>query len=236
MQITIDHLTAGAARAEGIAVIIDVCRAYSLECFAFDRGAACIYPIAGLEEAYAMKRSHPDYLLAGERRGRMAPGFDFGNSPAQLEHARLEGRTLIHTTSAGTQGIAAARRARRILAAALVNAAATARYIRQLGADRVSLVCMGFENLRPTEEDTVCAEYIRALLEGAPYDVAAAVPRLREGPGRRFFIPEDQSFAPERDFALCTQTDRFPFALEMRTDASGRRRTVRVDPQRADPE
>ena len=57
MQITIDHLTAGAARAEGIAVIIDVFRAYSLECFAFDRGAACIYPIAGLEEAYAMKHA-----------------------------------------------------------------------------------------------------------------------------------------------------------------------------------
>ena len=66
MQITIDHLTAGAARAEGIAVIIDVFRAYSLECFAFDRGAACIYPIAGLEEAYERAKMTGEMYLTGQ--------------------------------------------------------------------------------------------------------------------------------------------------------------------------
>ena len=229
MEITIDHLSAGAARAEGVAVIIDVFRAYTVECWAYHRGAARIYPVAGLEDAYALRRAHPDYLLAGERHSRMGEGFDFGNSPSQLEHADLAGRTLIHTTSAGTQGIEAAAHADRILTAALVNASATARRIRALGARRVSLVCMGFENTRPTEEDTVCAEYIRSLLEGRPYDLAGAVGSLRDGPGRRFFVPEDQSFAPERDFTLCTQTDRFPFALEIRRDGEGRAFTARVD-------
>lgn len=228
MHITIDHLTAGAARARGVAVIIDVFRAYTVECYAYNQGAVRIYPIANLDTAYAMKKAHPDYLLAGERNSRMEAGFDFGNSPSQLEHANLSGRTLIHTTSAGTQGIAAAAEAELILTAALVNAKATADYIRRLGAERISLVCMGFENLHPTEEDTVCAEYIRSLLEETPYDIQAKSHALKDGPGRRFFIPEHQSFAPERDFYLCTKADCFPFALRISSDEAGWKFTEKI--------
>ena len=140
----------------------------------------------------------------------------------------MTGKTLIHTTSAGTQGIIAAEKADRILVAALVNAKATAQYIQQLGVDRVSLVCMGYEDRVPTEEDTVCAEYIRSILLKQPYDQAAAVKLMRETSGQRFFIPEDQSFAPQRDFALCIQFDQFPFAMEIRQDEAGRNYTAQI--------
>ena len=233
MEITIERFSKGAAMARGIAVIIDVFRAYSVEAYAFSRGAERIYPIADLEEAYAFKRAHPEYLLAGERSARMPEGFDFGNSPAQLECAELTGKTLIHTTSAGTQGVVAAKNADRILVAALVNAQATAEYIRTLGAKRVSLVCMGYENRLPAAEDEACAEYIRSLLLGTPYDLKTAVVRLRESEtsGKRFFIPENQSFAPERDFTLCTRNDIFPFAMEVRQDREGRAYTECVRPK-----
>ncbi len=228
MDITIDNLTAGAARAEGVTVVIDVFRAYTFECWAYSRGAGRIYPLASLDGAMALKAAHPGWLLAGERHGRPREGFDFGNSPSQLEKADIAGRTIIHTTSAGTQGIEAAVHAERILPAALVNAAATAEYIRRLAPQRVSLVCMGFENTCPTEEDTLCAEYIRSLLLGEPMDVRAAIPSLRAGPGSRFFVPENQAFAPERDFELSTDIDRFPFALEICKDEQGRNYTKRV--------
>ena len=221
MEITIDHLTAGAARARGVAVIIDVFRAYSVECYAYHAGVERIYPLGDLDEAYALKRAHPDYLLAGERHARMGEGFDFGNSPSQLQNADLRGRRMIHTTSAGTQGIRAAANADRILLASLVNARATAEYLRRLSPERVSFVCMGFENLRPTQEDTVCAEYMRSLLLGEPYPLKASVAALRDGPGARFFVPADQVFAPEADFYLCTQCDRFSFALELGREEGG---------------
>lgn len=221
MEITIDHLTAGAARARGVAVIIDVFRAYSVECYAYHAGVERIYPLGDLDEAYALKRAHPDYLLAGERHARMGEGFDFGNSPAQLQNADLRGRRMIHTTSAGTQGIRAAANADRILLASLVNARATVEYLRRLAPERVSFVCMGFENLRPTQEDTVCAEYMRSLLLGESYPLEASVAALRDGPGARFFVPADQAFAPEADFYLCTQCDRFPFALELCREEGG---------------
>ena len=229
MQITIDHLTAGAARAEGIVVVIDVFRAYTFECFAYWRGIERIYPVAGLENAYAYSHSHPEYLLAGERGGKKAEGFDFGNSPTEIENLDLTGRTLIHTTSAGTQGIEAAIHAEKILPAALVNAQATVRYLRRLTPERVSFVCMGFQNEYPTLEDTVCAEYMRAMLLDKPYDPAVREPELRKGPGARFFIPEHQSFAPEHDYYLSLEANRFPFALEIAYDENGERYTQKVE-------
>lgn len=228
MHITIDHLTAGAARAEGVAVIIDVFRAYTVESFAFHNGVRRIYPVADIQEAYRMRELDPTLLLAGERGGRKAEGFDFGNSPSQIEHVDLTGRDMIHTTSAGTQGVIAAKNADVILLGALVNARATAEYIKQLGAERVSLVCMGKENRHPIEEDTYCAEYIRSILEGIGFDRETVVADLRQGEGSRFFIPEDQSFAPERDFYLCTDFDRFDFALRVFKDEQGRDYTARV--------
>ena len=222
MNITIDHLTAGAARARGVTVIIDVFRAYSFESYAFSRGAEVIYPVADIDKAYEMKRRDPSFLLAGERHARMAEGFDFGNSPMQIEDLDLTGKRLIHTTSAGTQGIEAAVNADVILLGALVNARATAEYIKSLAPERVSLVCMGLENRRPTDEDTCCAEYIKSILEGTPFDKETAIEKLRNGDGKRFFIPEDQSFAPERDFWLCTRFDRFDFALRVYKDQEGR--------------
>ena len=80
MEITIDHLTAGAALARGVAVIIDVFRAYSVECYAYHAGAERIYPVGDLDEAYARKRAHPAPrsetfpLVRGQRlKQRQAP-------------------------------------------------------------------------------------------------------------------------------------------------------------------
>ena len=126
---TVDFV-AGAARARGIAVVIDVFRAFTTACYA-TAGGARVIPVAAIEQALALRARHPDWLLAGEREGRDLPGFDFGNSPARIAAAQLAGRTLVHTTHAGTQGITAATAADEVLSGSLVNAAAIVRYIRQ---------------------------------------------------------------------------------------------------------
>ena len=231
MKITIDHLTEGASKAEGAAVIIDVFRAYTVESCAFSRGIKRIYPVADIEMAYELKKENPSFLLAGERHMKKPEGFDFGNSPSEINNAQLDGREMIHTTSAGTQGIRAAVKADTIFLAALVNARATAEYIKKMGFERVSLVCMGYENTRPTDEDTFCAEYIKAILEGKDnlFDKEKAVAVLKNGDGKRFFIPENQSFAPQSDFFLCTQFDVFPFAIKVVKDDLGRDISVKKD-------
>lgn len=86
-----------------------------------------------------------------------------GNSPSQNRSINVNGKTVVHTTSAGTQGIANAIHADEILGGSFVNARATAEYILNSGAYDVSLVCMGLEALAPTEEDTLCALYQRSV-------------------------------------------------------------------------
>ncbi len=127
------------------------------------------------EEARRLKAARPEYLLCGEREGRKQPGCDFGNSPLEIAKQDLTGRVLIHTTSAGTQGLENAKGADFLLAASLVNAKATAEYLRRRNPSQVSLVCMGLAARRPTDEDTLCAQYIRALLLGLPFDKEQAV-------------------------------------------------------------
>ncbi len=221
MKIEILQLTAGAAQAKGIVVIIDVFRAYTVECQAFRQGISRIYPVAAIEDALALKAAHPDWLLAGERHSRKMPGFDFGNSPYEISLQDLQGKTLIHCTSAGTQGIGAAVLAEEILVGALTNAKANVDYIRRQNPAQVSLVCMGQENLHPTEEDTFCAEYMQSLLENRAYDQQAAIEILRSGTGARFFKPENITFSPPQDFYMATAFDSFPFALKVLQDADG---------------
>jgi len=114
MQIRILHFADGARQAEGLTVVIDVFRAFSLACYLFQNGAKKIIPVGDMEEAYRLKSQHPEYILIGERNERKPEGFDYGNSPTQIEHISFAGKTLLHTTSAGTQGIVNARHAEEI--------------------------------------------------------------------------------------------------------------------------
>lgn len=136
MEIRIKELLEGAASARGAAVIIDVFRAFSLECYLYAQGAARIFAVGDPQTALALKEKYPDALLAGEKNGVPLPGFDGNNSPAQFAGMDLSGRTILHTTSAGTRGIAAAIKApgvTEVLAGSLVNAAAIAAYLGKQG-------------------------------------------------------------------------------------------------------
>jgi 2-phosphosulfolactate phosphatase len=162
MDIKIYHLLEGAREADGLTVIIDVFRAFSLECYLYAMGAREIRPVGRIEEAFAWKNEDPECLLAGERGGKMCEGFDFGNSPSAAEKIDVRGKRIIHTTSAGTQGIVNAVHAEEILTGSFVNAHAVAEYIRKKNPRKVSLVCMGKAGLEPAEEDELCAVYLLA--------------------------------------------------------------------------
>lgn len=215
MQIQILHLLDGAKNARGLTVVIDVFRAFSTACYAFDSGVARIIPVASIETAYRLKEQNPGFILAGEREEKKPPGFDFGNSPALLLRAGdLSGKTLIHTTSSGTQGIEAAVHASEIITGSFVNAGAIVSYIKKQNPELVSLVCMGYACEYPADEDTLCAEYLKNELTGVSSDFSAMVKTIREGTGSRFFDPGKQEWSPKDDFDLCLNLNRFNFVLK----------------------
>lgn len=218
MEVKILQLLEGAKKATGLTVIIDVFRAFSTACYSFDCGVIKIIPVGDINLAYRLKQENPDFVLIGERNEQKPPGFDFGNSPSQLINDSLKGKTVVHTTSSGTQGIANALNADEIITGSFVNAGAIVKYIRQKQPKTVSLVCMGYACEYPTDEDTLCAEWIKNELEGIPNNFDKMVEIIRNGSGARFFDSEKQSWSPKADFDLCLNLNRFGFVLKVEED------------------
>ena len=229
MEVNILQLVEGAKAARGVTVVIDVFRAFSLEAYLFSEGVEKIIPIGSVDDARKLKNDNPEYILAGERHGKILEGFDTGNAPSLIHLLDLEGKTVVHTTSAGTQGIANAQNASEILGCGLVNARATAEYIRKSGAEAVSLVCMGLEALAPTEEDTLCARYIKSLLLDEQIDMKSEIESLKFTSGAKFFDKAQNDVFPERDFYMCTDLDKFSFVMRITDGDDGIRYKEKVD-------
>jgi 2-phosphosulfolactate phosphatase len=220
---------AGARAARGSVVVIDVFRAFTTACYAV-AGGARVVPVADIEVARTLGARHPDWLLAGERHGRDLPGFHYGNSPARIAAAPLAGRTLVHTTHAGTQGLTQALAADEVLTGSLVNAAALVRYLTRRAPARVSIVRMGYEARERALEDDLCAEILVARLNGGDYDSRGLAARLRAAPAATKFFDPAATWAPEADFELCAALDRFDFVLRLgAADAEGVRALERIE-------
>ena len=216
MNIRILQGVAAAKNAKGTAVVIDVFRAFSLECYLFASGAQRIFPVGAVETARHLKEAHPEYTLIGERHGKIIPGFDMGNSPAQMVMSMIKEKTIIHTTSAGTQGIVAASiGADEVLTGSLVNARAVANYILEKNPDDVSIICMGVRGVEPSPEDTLCGEYIKALLTKTNINMEEGLKSIKNHKeGMKFYNPELQDIFPTKDFEMCTAIDRFDMVLK----------------------
>ena len=214
MNIDILDLIEGAKQAQGLTVIIDVFRAFSTACYVVRNGAGQIIPVGDVDLAYKLKEENPDYVLMGERQGKMLPGFDYGNSPTDIETVDFSGKTVIQTTSAGTQGFANAKDADELITGSFVNAEAIVAYIRYKSPAKVSLVCMGTWAVKANDEDTLCAEYIAGRLNNRKFDKKEIYRRLRDSKTARIFFDPAVTWAPETDFDLCLNIGLCDFVLK----------------------
>jgi 2-phosphosulfolactate phosphatase len=221
MNVEILEFIEGARRAHGVTVIIDVFRAFSVACYAFDAGASVIIATSGVEDAFQLKRKYINSVLVGERDEKKIPGFDFGNSPTEIIQADLHGKTVIHTTTAGTNGLINATRADLVLTGSFVNAGAIVKFIKALNPSLVSLVAMGYRASVSAEEDLLCADYIKDGLFESSTVSEQKIASLKNSSGKRFFNPDNINFSPPSDFFLCTMKDRFNFVLRAVTRADG---------------
>ena len=229
MNIKILELIDGAKQAEGLTVVIDVLRAFSLEVCLFAQGAKKIYPIGDMNEAFALKAEHPDWLLFGERGGAKVPGCDYGNSPTGIAGIDFTGKTLIHSTSAGTQGIVNATGAEEIITGSLLNARAIAEYIKKKNPETVSFCAMGNAGVRRANEDVLCAEYIKSILLGHPMpDIKERARELEWNGAEHFFNENTQHIYPKPDFFKCIEVDSYDLVIRVDRDKNGRYVAMRV--------
>lgn len=225
----VDHV-AGAARARGIALVIDVFRAFTVAPHAVAAGASRVLPVGAVEDALALRVAMPDAVLVGERHARRLPGFDAGNSPTEVLAVGVAGRPVVHTTHAGTQGLVSATGADEVLTASLVNVSALARYVRGRAPRQLTIVRMGHEARERCAEDDLCAEALVALFEGGrPPTTEQARARLRDAAAAVKFFDPAADWAPRADFDFCTEVDRFDFVLRLQRGLDGRHELERID-------
>ena len=208
--------------ATGLAVVIDVFRAFTVEPYLINNGAERLIPVGDIQTAYDYKKKDNNCILIGERNGIILPGFDYGNSPSQVENIDFFGKTVIHTTSCGTQGIVKSVNAKEIITGSLVNAKAIARYITKNRIDEISLVALCRTGELPADEDILCAKYLKGLLEDKSLNnMKEEIEKLKTTTGSKFFDKLKQKDFPERDFYLCTEINKFDFILKVKKDEKG---------------
>ncbi|MCW4011556.1 MAG: 2-phosphosulfolactate phosphatase [Candidatus Bathyarchaeota archaeon] len=228
MQIKRLSLVEGAKQATGLAVVIDVFRAFTTAAYVMANGAERIYPVETVEEAFELKQSHSDWILMGEREGKQVPGFDYGNSPYDVKDVDFTGKNVIQTTSAGTRGLFNAYQADEILPGSFVMADAIIDYIKQRDPENLSIVAMGWGGMQKSPEDELLAAYIEEKLLGREPDFKEMKAEIRADPQGAKFFDNDQPLFKEGDFHCAMDINRFDFCLRLvKTDQPYFERVIR---------
>jgi 2-phosphosulfolactate phosphatase len=206
--------------AHGAVVVIDVLRAFTTAAYAFHAGAKRIYPVGSIEQAIELQRRFPGSLMMGEVDGKKPISFDLSNSPAEIAQMDLENKILIQRTTAGTQGIIKAAKARVLMAASFVVAKPTANALRRIDPDLISFVITGQSLGRDGDEDRACADYIAALICGGDPDPDKFTPRvLSSSVGKAFQSLESDclsDYLSNEDIQLSLAVNRFDFFLAVK--------------------
>jgi len=150
-----------------IVVIIDILRATSAICSAFANGVRSIIPVESISEARDYKNR--GYLVAAERDGIILDFADFGNSPFNFTRDKIEGKTIVYSTTNGTGIIKLASSAAYIVIGSFLNISALTGWILEKDQD-VILFCAGWKS-RFNLEDSICAGAIaERLMESSQFD------------------------------------------------------------------
>ena len=214
----------GVGLADRTVVVVDVLRATSTILQALVNGARDVVPAESVEQAVRKREElgKRDVLLCGERDTQPITGFDLGNSPLEFVRDRVEGETLVMTTTNGTRALLAGAAGAECVVGSFLNAGAVARSLAQAGNDALVL-CAGREG-RFALEDALCAglivRRIMRLRREAPVhvnDAALAATRLASRASRELPDTLLRTAAGKRleevgrgdDVAFCATLDRY---------------------------
>ena len=177
---------AGARAARGLAVVIDVLRAFSVSAYALAGGASECLLVTDIEHARALALTIPGSVISAEIDGLPIEGIPISNSPTRIAATKLGGRVLIQRSSAGTQCTA-------------------------LASEVVTFIASGTDHGHP--EDSACASYMEGLLLGSRPDLDELLRPLRESERWTGIRQREVPGFPPTDLDLALQPDRFDFAM-----------------------
>lgn len=178
------HLRSGEAgcgwarEQKAVAVVVDALRASATITCLLQRGAAEVLVVKEVDEVYAYREEYPNTLLVGERGGVKVEGFDFGNSPTEIQRADVRGKRVAFTSTTGAQCLVDCLGASAITVGTTINASAVARQVSAMAlAETVPIVIipagLATDPSVTAEEDWLGATVLAAHL-GLPIHHASA--------------------------------------------------------------
>lgn len=152
-----------------VVVVIDVLRACTTICAAFEHGAEKVIPVDSPVAAKNLRATLGDHaLLCGEREGKRVSGFDLGNSPSEYTPEMVAGKTLVLSTTNGSKVLVKSEAARELVVCSFVNISAVADYLA--ARDEPVAVILSGQVGRFSLEDAVCGGMlVRALHAAQPH-------------------------------------------------------------------
>jgi 2-phosphosulfolactate phosphatase len=136
-----------------IIVVIDVLRATSAICAAFNNGVKELIPVSTIDEAREYQKQ--GLLVGAERQGKIVEGFDFGNSPYSYMRPEIKDQTVVLSTTNGTKSINIAKDAGQVVIGSLSNLDTLKEWLVEQNKN-VLCLCSGWQN-KFNLEDTICA-------------------------------------------------------------------------------
>ncbi len=151
----------------GIVVVIDILRATSAMVAALEHGVKDIIPVSTIEEA-RQYIGRPGYIAAAERNGEVVDGFPVGNSPLAFKAMELHGKTIVISTTNGTQAINISRDARLVVIGAFLNLSALTGWLLKQN-DNILLLCSGWRDKFSLEDSVFAGAVMDRLLESGKF-------------------------------------------------------------------
>jgi 2-phosphosulfolactate phosphatase len=144
-----------------ITVVVDILRATTSICAAFDHGVKEIIPVSGLDEARLMKKQ--GFFVACERNGVVMDFADIGNSASDFRRDDIRGKTVVFSTTNGTKTINMARDASEVLIGSFVNFESLIYYLHEKK-QSVVILCAAWKNLFNLEDSVFAGAVADRLL------------------------------------------------------------------------
>ena len=141
-------------------VAIDLLRATTAVCAAFQAGCESVVPLDTLEGIDAYRKR--GYLVAAERGGKKVGNAEYGNSPTEYLRHDMRGIKLAYSTTNGTISMLRGADAEVTYAGSFANLTALCERLAGEGRD-VVLLCSGWQNDFCIEDTLVAGAIIEKL-------------------------------------------------------------------------
>lgn len=145
-----------------IVVVVDILRATTMITTMFNNGLAKLIPVKSLDEAQEYKKN--EYLVAAERNGKKVDFADFGNSPFEFTSDKIKDKTMVYSSTNGTQTINLAAESGQVIIASFLNLSSVTNYLIKQEKDLL-ILCAGWKGDFCTEDILFAGALAKKLID-----------------------------------------------------------------------